>query len=77
MEIIHKTDFGKFLKEYRTDNNLTQEELAIKLGIPQQSISRLEAGKINPSLLSIIKYLLKLGCEIKIVKNIEGDYNEE
>lgn len=38
------------LKKYRHLKELTQEELALKVGVRRETIMRLEAGKYNPSL---------------------------
>lgn len=38
------------IKEYRAKYNLTQEELAEKVGIRRETIVFLEKGKYNPSL---------------------------
>lgn len=38
------------LKKYRQLAELTQEELAEKVGVRRETIIRLEAGKYNPSL---------------------------
>ncbi|EHL13893.1 hypothetical protein HMPREF9630_00695 [Peptoanaerobacter stomatis] len=38
------------VKKYRQLKNLTQEELAQKVGVRRETIIRLEAGKYNPSL---------------------------
>lgn len=38
------------IKKYRQLKNLTQEELAQKVGVRRETIIRLEAGKYNPSL---------------------------
>lgn len=38
------------LKKYRLLKNLTQEQLAEKVGVRRETIMRLEAGKYNPSL---------------------------
>lgn len=38
------------LKKFRILKDLTQEELAIKVGVRRETIIRLEAGKYNPSL---------------------------
>ncbi len=38
------------LKVYRAMNDLTQEELATKLGVTRQTIVSIERGKYNPSL---------------------------
>ena len=38
------------IKELRAKYNLTQEELAIKVGVRRETIVFLEKGKYNPSL---------------------------
>lgn len=38
------------IKELRQKHNLTQEELAIKVGVRRETIVFLEQGKYNPSL---------------------------
>lgn len=38
------------MKEYRAKYNLTQEELAEKVGVRRETIVFLEKGKYNPSL---------------------------
>lgn len=43
------------LKKYRLLAELTQEELAEKVGVRRETIVRLETGKYNPSLELAIK----------------------
>lgn len=38
------------LKKYRLMQDLTQEQLAERVGVRRETIMRLEAGKYNPSL---------------------------
>lgn len=38
------------IKELRTSYNLTQEELAGKVGVPRETILFIEKGNYNPSL---------------------------
>ena len=38
------------IKEFRKLNNLTQDDLALKLGVSRQTIISLEKGKYNPSI---------------------------
>lgn len=47
------------IKEYRARNNLTQAELAEKVGVRRETIVFLEKGKYNPS--------LKLAHDIAVV----------
>ena len=44
------TDFICNLKKYRQLKELTQEQLAERVGVRRETIMRLEAGKYNPSL---------------------------
>ena len=46
--------FAQRLKELRTENNLTQTQIAAKLGIRQQSYTRYENGTGEPSLDTLI-----------------------
>ncbi|WP_131005457.1 helix-turn-helix transcriptional regulator [Clostridioides difficile] len=41
---------GKVIQCLRKERNLTQEQLAEKVGVRRETIMRLEAGKYNPSL---------------------------
>ncbi|WP_294551236.1 helix-turn-helix transcriptional regulator [uncultured Pseudoflavonifractor sp.] len=38
------------IKKYRVLAGLTQEDLAVRVGVRRETILRLEAGKYNPSL---------------------------
>ena len=50
----------------RTEQNLTQKELADRMGIRQSNISRLESGTYNPSLDFLKKVAVGLGKELHI-----------
>ncbi|GHV18399.1 transcriptional regulator [Clostridia bacterium] len=50
----------------RSEQNLTQRELAERIGIKQSNISRLESGNYNPSLDFLKKVASGLGKEIHI-----------
>jgi len=52
--------------EARKEQNITQAELAKKVGTQKSNISRLESGKYNPSLDFLIKIAQGLGKELKI-----------
>jgi len=50
----------------RSELNITQKELAERVGIKQSNISRLESGNYNPSLDFLKKIAQGLGKELHI-----------
>lgn len=52
--------------EARAEQNITQEELAMRVGTQKSNISRLESGTYNPSLDFIAKVAKCLGKEVHI-----------
>ncbi len=52
--------------KYRKKRNLTQRELADIIGTKQSAISRLESGKLNPSLEFIAKVAKALDVKVNI-----------
>lgn len=64
-------NIGKFIKEMRKNKNLTQEELAEKLGVNNRTVSRWENGKNMPD-ISLYKPLCEvLGISIEELVNGE------
>lgn len=55
-------EFTCNMKKYRQLKNLTQEQLAEKVGVRRETIMRLEASKYNPSL----KLAIDISKELKI-----------
>ncbi len=56
--------FGKHLKKLRQEKGITQEDLAYNSGISLSQIARIETGKINPTLCT----LLEIAKNLKINK---------
>ena len=50
----------------RSEQNITQRELAERIGMKQSNISRLESGNYNPSLEFLKKVASGLGKEVHI-----------
>ncbi|MCQ2911723.1 MAG: helix-turn-helix domain-containing protein [Clostridia bacterium] len=48
------------LKEYRSKYNMTQQDLADKIGVNRVMISKLEKGDYNPSFKELVKISYKL-----------------
>ena len=44
---------GKNVRRYRKEAELSKEELAARIGVEQGCVSRLEAGKRNPTIVTI------------------------
>lgn len=65
MNSVSKSDidkvFGKILRNYRIQNDLTQEQLSEKLGISLKYISRIENGNNGIKTQTLIKYMNILG----------------
>lgn len=59
---------GDKLRFLRKQRNLTQCQLADRLKVSQQLISRIESGRENMSLLTLKKITDKLGARIDIAK---------
>lgn len=58
---MNQEKIGKFIKEIRKKNNLTQKELAEKYGVTYQAVSKWENGKSIP--------------DISLLKEISTDFN--
>lgn len=61
---------SKVIIEYRKENNITQTELAEKIGVNQTMISKIESGKYNPTFKQIYKISRRLTNSNKMFKNI-------
>lgn len=66
---------GKFIAQKRKEKNLTQAQLAEKLGISNKTISKWETGKCMPD-YSIIEMLCK-ELDITIAELMDGEEAEE
>ena len=66
---------GKFISLKRKQKNMTQEQLAQKLGVSNKTISKWETGKSMPD-YSIIKSLCE-ELEITIAELMDGEMSEE
>jgi transcriptional regulator with XRE-family HTH domain len=51
---------GKRIKEIRTKKTMTQNKLAAKCGFEKASMSKIESGRANPTLRTLIKISIAL-----------------
>ena len=68
-ELAPRYELVEQLKAARKAQDITQEDLAARIGTKKSNISRFESGRYNPSLDFIIKVAGSLGKQIQI--NIE------
>lgn len=59
-----KNYFSDNLKLFRKDNKLSQQELAVRVGVTQQCVSEWENGKIEPTLSFLWKLADIFGTSI-------------
>jgi putative transcriptional regulator len=53
------------LKLFRAKHDLTQAELAERVGVSRQTITAIETGKYNPSLELALKLAECFGCRVE------------
>lgn len=66
---------GKFISQKRKEKNLTQEQLAEKLGVSNKTISKWETGKCMPD-YGVVKSLCE-ELEITVAELMDGEEAEE
>jgi len=67
------------LEEVRKQNGITQEELAEKLEVSRQTISSLEKGRYNPSIILAFKIAryFKMTIEDIFIYEEENDHDKK
>ena len=66
---------GKFIAHKRKEKNLTQEQLAEKLGVSNKTVSKWETGKCMPD-YSVVKALCD-ELEITVAELMDGEASDE
>lgn len=62
-----KKALGQNIKIRRKELNLSQEELGLRLGADQAYVSRLEAGRLNPTLESLVEVAISLDVSLSVL----------
>ena len=71
---MNQTLTGKFIAHKRKEKNLTQEQLAEKLGVSNKTVSKWETGKCMPD-YSVVKSLCK-ELDITLAELMDGECAE-
>ncbi|MBK1672743.1 hypothetical protein CKO35_05400 [Ectothiorhodospira shaposhnikovii] len=67
--------FGDVLRRYRSERNLSQEELAHRAGVDRTFISRLERGIRQPTITTLLGLGAALGVPAaELVKATEAEW---
>jgi transcriptional regulator with XRE-family HTH domain len=72
---MNQLSIGKFIAQKRKEHNMTQEQLAEKIGVSNKSVSKWETGKCMPD-YSVVQELCK-ELEITIAELMDGEEIEE
>ncbi len=62
-----------YLKVWRAKKDITQADLAVKVGLSRQTINSIEKGKFTPSVLSAMKIAMFFKTTIEEVFFIEEE----
>jgi putative transcriptional regulator len=60
------------IRRLRFERNMTQEELALRVGVSRQTIMSIERGRTNPSILLALKIASALNVSVTEVFTMEG-----
>lgn len=74
-DAMDQQKIGIFLKELRNENNVTQEQLADKLGVSHRSVSRWETGRNLPDLDILIE--LADDYDVDLRELLDGERKSE
>jgi putative transcriptional regulator len=58
--------------QLRKDHGLTQEELALAVGVTRQTIISIEKGNYVPSVMLALKIAIRFGCPLEKVFQYEA-----
>lgn len=65
------------LKVYRAMEDITQGELADRVGVSRQTINSIETGRYDPSLELAFKLAEEFDCQIEEIFEYEGDDEDD
>lgn len=71
---MNQEKFGKFIKELRKKNNLTQKQIAEKYNVSYQAVSKWENGLNMPD-MALIKQMSK-DFNVSLDELLDGEYKE-
>lgn len=73
---MHIDELGKYIREYRINNNYSQQEFAEILGISKQTLSAYEQGTAVPAMPVIMRFIEHSGASPEELTIIEEYINK-
>ncbi len=74
---MEQENYGNLIKNLRTKNGLTQDQVAKALGVTPGYISNVENGRTAMSLRILTYYAKLVGCSLdSLIGELEPDYSE-
>ncbi len=66
---MHPTvqDISATLRNVRKARGLSQRELGMRIGLTQAQISKIEGGRVDPRLSSVVEFARGVGVEVMLV----------
>ncbi|WP_262890655.1 helix-turn-helix domain-containing protein [Kordia aestuariivivens] len=58
-------NIGKRIRELRKEQNMTQLDLAVKSGMEENAVQRLEMARTSPTIKTLYKIAKGLGVELR------------
>ncbi|MEV7929590.1 MULTISPECIES: helix-turn-helix transcriptional regulator [unclassified Kitasatospora] len=67
-----KSDLAETLRRLRLEAGLTGDRLSVRCGISQSKISKIETGKLTPTLVDVERILRALGAPAALVREVSS-----
>ncbi len=67
LAVLAEMNFAEQLCKARKESRLTQAELAKRMRVPQASVARIESGKLNLTIRTVIRYAEACGKRIALL----------
>lgn len=75
--MLNQIDFGNRLKEFRNRMRLTQKEVAMKIGVSEQSLSKWENGSCLPDVYHLKMLACVLNVSVDCLLDTENENGEK
>jgi DNA-binding XRE family transcriptional regulator len=60
-------DLATFLRAMRHETGKTQDDVARAMGVPAEHIVRIESGRVEPKLTTVVRFLVALASKLTLV----------